>query len=185
MCPIERVLVQTSDGNSPDITFENARGADNYGVELEFRRGLDILANGLAPFAVFTNATVMRSDIRTPTGGLSSLTNDDRPMVGQAPYVLNLGLSYTHPRSHLSATLLFNRVGRRILDAGILPLPDTYEEARSLVDLSIQFPVAGSVMGKVDGKNLLDAPYLVTQGSVERLGYRTGRVFAFGLRWAP
>jgi hypothetical protein len=36
---------------------------------------------------------------------------------------------------------------------------------------------------KLDGKNLLDSPYEVTQGSVQREYYRAGRVVSFGLTW--
>lgn len=183
--PIERILVQTAGGNTPDVSFANAEAALNYGVELEVRRSLDMLVPALLPFGLFANATIMHSDITAPTGGLSSLTNGNRAMVGQSPYVVNLGLTYTHPRSDLSATLLFNRAGRRILDAGILPLPDTYEEARSLVDVSVQVPLFSGVTAKLDGKNLFDAPFLVTQGSVERLRYRAGRIFSMGVRWSP
>ena len=36
---------------------------------------------------------------------------------------------------------------------------------------------------KMDGKNLLDSPYEVTQGSVQREYYRAGRVVSLGLTW--
>lgn len=182
--PIERVMVQTSDGITPDATFLNADGAVNYGIEFDVRRSLDIIAPALLPFAVFSNLTLMRSEIRTAGAG-SSPTNPDRAMVGQAPYVVNMGLVYTHPRSDFSATVLFNRVGRRIVEAGIQPYPDAYEEARSLLDLSVQLPLAGRVSARMDLKNLLDAPYRVSQGNIDRLSYRSGRVLGVGLRWNP
>ncbi|HSB54483.1 MAG TPA: hypothetical protein VLD58_09005, partial [Gemmatimonadales bacterium] len=84
-----------------------------------------------------------------------------------------------------SATALYNVVGRRIAEAGVLPQPDTYEEARHLVDVSLQFPVFGTMSGKLDGKNLLDAPYRLVQGDVLRERYKTGRIFSLGFTWKP
>ncbi|MEX0690788.1 MAG: TonB-dependent receptor [Gemmatimonadales bacterium] len=180
--PIERVLVQTSDGNSPDATFQNAEAATNYGVELEVRKSLGFLSDALYAFSVFSNLTLMRSRITVREDGLISPTNAERSMVGQAGIVLNGGFTWA-TESGVSATLLYNRTGRRMYAAGILPLPDSYEEARDLLDASVRVPVSRVLDLKIDGKNLLDDPYLLTQGSVTRLSYRTGRTFAMGATW--
>ncbi|MDQ3137316.1 MAG: TonB-dependent receptor, partial [Gemmatimonadota bacterium] len=181
--PIERILVQNADGFSPDITFANAEGANNYGVELEFRKRLDLLTAALRRVTLFTNLTVMESEIDVGNAGLSSLTNPSRPMAGQSEYVVNAGLGYGSDDGNWNATFLYNVSGQRLTEAGISPLPDTYEQERHLVDVSIQFPVAGALSGKLDGKNLLDEPIEVLQGPVQRLTYRTGRIFALGFKW--
>ncbi len=179
--PIERVLRQTADGNAPDVTFQNARAADNYGLELEVRARLDRI--GAAPLSVFANATLMHSRIQVDTGDGTSLTNRRRAMVGQAGHVVNAGLEYTS--GGLSATVLYNVVGRRIVEAGILPLPDAHEEARHLLDLSVRVPVLATLTFKLDARNLLDQPYRVTQGGLDEVRYRTGRQFAGGFTWTP
>lgn len=180
--PIERVLIQTSDGNAPNVTYQNARSARNYGVELELRKSLASL--GLTSFSLFANTTLMRSRITVSKDDDSSPTNDQRPMVGQSQYVVNSGLTYSSAGG-LSATLLYNVVGRRILEAGILPLPDAYEEARHLIDLSLRIPIYDALTVKLDGKNLLDAEYEVTQGTLSPLRYKSGRIFAAGFTWTP
>jgi outer membrane receptor protein involved in Fe transport len=181
--PIERILVQNADGFSPDITFANADGANNYGVELELRKRLDVLTASLRQFTLFANTTVIQSEIQVGNEGISSLTNPERPMAGQSEYVLNAGLGYGTDDGRWTGTLLYNVAGRRLIEAGIFPLPDTYEEERHLVDLSVQFPVSNGLSGKLDGKNLLDEPVLYRQGPVERLRYRTGRIFTLGFKW--
>ncbi len=181
--PIERILVQNADGFSPDITFANAEGADNYGLELEVRKRLDLLSKGLRRFTLFTNATVIQSEIDVGNEGLSSLTNPQRPMAGQSEYVVNAGLGYASDNGRWSATLLYNVAGPRLVEAGIFPLPDTYEQERHLADFSLQFPLAGAVSGKLDAKNLLDEPVRYLQGPVERLRYNSGRVFSLGFKW--
>lgn len=143
------------------------------------RKNLGFVSPTLAPLSLFGNTTIMHSRIRTGNDSLSSLTSSERPMVGQANHVVNAGLNFTSGAG-LSATVLYNLTGRRIADAGVEPLPDTYIEARSLLDASVQFPLLGMTL-RLDGKNLLDSPVERTQGDVTTLRYRTGRVFSFGV----
>jgi outer membrane receptor protein involved in Fe transport len=131
---------------------------------------------------VFTNATIMESNIEIdPTAG--AITNANRAMVGQAPYVLNTGITWSHPRSEASATVLFNRVGERITEAGESPLPDIVEAPRNVLDASIRMPIFNTLSMRLDGKNLLDAPYRISQGTVTRESYYAGRVFSIGFAW--
>jgi hypothetical protein len=81
-------------------------------------------------------------------------------MVGQAPYVVNSGLSYANRSGSTSATLLYNVVGKRISSAAVTPVKvDTYEQPRPQLDFSLRFPMRGGISGKFDATNLLDAPY--------------------------
>ncbi|MGE0352679.1 MAG: TonB-dependent receptor [Gemmatimonadales bacterium] len=175
--PIEQIQVAQTGANA--LSWVNAEAADNYGLELEVRKNLGFVSSRLAPLNLFGNTTIMHSRIRTGNDSLSSLTSSERPMVGQANHVVNAGLNFTSAAG-LSATVLYNLTGRRIADAGVEPLPDTYIEARSLLDASFQFPLLGMTM-RLDGKNLLDSPVERTQGDVTTLRYRTGRVFSFGV----
>jgi outer membrane receptor protein involved in Fe transport len=181
--PIERILVQNADGFSPDITFANAEGADNYGVELDLRKRLDFLTQGLRQFTLFANTTLIQSEINVGNVGLSSLTNPSRPMAGQSEYVVNAGLGYAADDGRLNATVLYNVAGPRLVEAGIRPFPDTYEQERHLLDVSVQLPVTYGLSAKLDGKNLLDQPVHYLQGPVTRLRYETGRIFNLGFKW--
>jgi TonB-dependent receptor len=180
--PIEQIDVATS--GVSQLSFINAESATNYGVELELRKRLVFLSPALQPMSMFANATIMKSSINTSNSTLSALTNDNRPMVGQAPYVVNAGLTYTSDSDALSATLLFNVVGKRITSAAVTPITvDTYEQPRNLLDFSVRFPLRGGMTGKLDAKNLLDAPYEELQGDVVRHRYTVGRSFSFGASW--
>ena len=181
--PIERVTVATS--GSQQFTFINADGANNYGVELEARKGLGALAAALDPVTAFANVTVMQSDITPGNGQFATLTNSSRPMVGQSPYVVNVGSTYAAADGRTSATVLYNVVGKRILAAGAAPLPDAYEMPRNVLDVALRFPVYRGVAAKFDAKNLLDAPYRLEQGGVTRERYTLGRAFTLGLSWQP
>jgi TonB-dependent receptor len=180
--PIERVFVNQTGALAN--SFVNAERADNYGIELELRKSLDFVTPGLAPLALFANTTLMQSRITPGNTDISSLTSTDRPMVGQAEYVVNGGVTYASTGG-LSATALYNVVGPRIVEAGALPFPDAYEQARHVIDFSLQIPLLRSTSLRVDAKNLLDSPYRVLQGGVTRMEYRAGRVFSLGASWQP
>ena len=179
--PIERIFLATS--GTRIVTFINADGGDNLGLELDARLGLGRFASLFQPFTLFSNATFMRSKVRL--GDDPRVAKEDRAMVGQAPSVLNTGLTFAPGTGSLSATVLFNRVGRRIVSASQPPLPVTYEEARSVLDLAFRFPLFAGVSAKLDAKNLLDQPYVQRQGTVTRESYYSGRVYTFGLNWQP
>ena len=181
--PVERVY-RAAGASSRFIGFVNADAATNYGVEVEVRKGLGFLSDRLRGISVFSNATFMRSEIDLGERQ-SAATNRERRMVGQAPYVVNAGAVYSAPSGGTSATLLFNRVGERIDAAGDAPLPDVVVRPRNQLDFSLRFPIVGSLSGRVDARNLLDAPHEMTQGDVTRQYWKTGRVFQTGLVWRP
>jgi hypothetical protein len=52
-----------------------------------------------------------------------------------------------------------------------------------MIDLSMRLPVSARAELSLDARNLLDAPFRLTQGPVVREGYRTGRTIAVGVRW--
>jgi len=176
--PIEARYQGTSGTSS--LWFQNAESAINYGIELEAMRSLGFLSDRLAPFAAFANATVMKSEVTTGVEG-----DPTRAMTGQAPYVVNTGLTWTPERSSTSATLLFNVVGERIINArpsGQL-VADVLELPRPGLDFSIRFPLYGTVAAKLDLKNLLDSPYEVRQDDLVRAYYRSGRGASVGISW--
>jgi outer membrane receptor protein involved in Fe transport len=182
--PIERVYGAGSGGTS-FVFFTNADRADNVGIELEVRKDLDQLGKFFEPFTFTANATVMQSEISLADSTQASATNLNRRMVGQAPYVINASLTWNSRSGASTATLLFNRVGERIVATGSSPLPDVIEQPRNVVDLSLRWAVSPFVTFRADAKNLLDSPYQVVQGTVVRDQYVAGRTVQGALIWRP
>jgi outer membrane receptor protein involved in Fe transport len=180
--PIEQIQVGSTGGTT--LSFVNAEAAHNFGVEVEVRKSLGLLGEWLAPVTLFGNTTLMHSDITPGADSISSLTSPNRPMVGQARYVVNAGLAYSSFTGSVNATLLYNVVGPRIVQAAQKPIEvDTYEQERHVLDFSLRLPAFAGLALKLDAKNLLDSPYLMTQGDVVRLRYRAGRTFSLGFSW--
>ncbi len=180
--PIEKII--RLQAGTQALSFVNADAAENYGVEVELRKDLASLGQDRGGLSGFANATLMQSDITPGNTGISALTRDNRPMVGQAEYVVNGGVTFAADGG-FSTTALYNVVGRRILEAGTGGLPDAYEEARHLVDVAVQIPLGRQFGVKLEGKNLLDSPYRLTQGDVLRQRWKLGRSFGFGFTWQP
>jgi len=176
--PIEQRYLARSGTDSR--TFENAESATNRGVEFEISTALGSLAERLEPLAVFANVTVMESTVKT-----GNPADAERAMVGQAPWVVNAGGTWSSLGLGTSATLLYNVVGERIVNARAsgVDVDDVVERPRHLLDLSLRFPLRGGISGKFDLKNLLDAPYEILQGSTVRESHRVGRSLSAGLSW--
>ncbi|MBX3229498.1 MAG: TonB-dependent receptor [Labilithrix sp.] len=173
--PIEQVILPTSRGV---ISYANARGAVNTGLEVEGRKGLDFLSSRLKDFGVLANVTVVHSRVDLdPSRGIQ--TSSSRPLAGQSPYVVNVALDWNNERSRTRARILYNVAGERISSVGSKPLPDIYEQPRHLLDLSIaqsigeHFDVKGAI------ENLLDSPVRFKQGDVHTNRYNLGTTFWF------
>jgi hypothetical protein len=180
--PIEQIQVGSTGGTT--LSYVNAEAAHNYGVEIELRKSLGLLGEWLSPFTLFGNTTLMKSDITPGADTLSALTNSNRPMVRQAEYVVNAGLAYSNYTGGVNATLLYNVVGPRIVEAAQQPIRvDTYEQERHVLDFSLRLPAIAGLALKFDAKNLLDAEHRITQGDVVRLRYTSGRTFTLGFSW--
>ena len=183
--PIERVV--RASGAAPVIEWVNAVDATVGGAELEMRASLDRLHASLSSLSGFVNATIIRSTVRVQADDAAATgTSQSRALAGQAPYVANLGLTYTSPRTDaLNATILFNRVGARILYTGSGQLANVVEQPRNVLDLSFRFPLRGTMTARLDAKNVLDAEYLTTQGNIAYERYRAGRSLTVGVTVRP
>jgi TonB-dependent receptor len=131
--PIEQIIDEQAGGAST-FYFVNTEKAVSYGAEVELRKRLDFI-NGLKNFTFQTNAAYIYSRITDENLDL------DRPMQGQSPYLLNIGLLYDLQEAGLNATLLYNQIGRRIYLVGLNLAaggnPDIYEAPRPVMDFQV------------------------------------------------
>lgn len=119
-------------GGASTFTYQNAKKANSYGVEIEMRKKLSF-SDALKNFTFQANAAYIKSKVKDQTLKL------DRSLQGQSPYVLNLGLLYDLEKAGFNATLLFNQIGERIYLVGdaFAGAPDVYEAPRPLLDLQL------------------------------------------------
>lgn len=118
---------------SPAFSYTNARSADNYGAELEFRKKLDFTnVTIVRDFTAFANIAIIQSKVNFDANVADQLSG--RPMQGQSPFVINAGLQYSNDATKTNTGLLFNRIGRRISTVGFPGFGNIYEAPRSIVD---------------------------------------------------
>jgi hypothetical protein len=135
--PIETVIPSGAAATNLIITYANPKSALNYGIELEFRKRLSQESSSfLNNFTVFGNFAYIRSSVNFE-GADISIYDEDRPMQGQSPYIINGGIQYAADKSGFTFTGLVNRIGHRISLVGFQGYPDIYENGRTVVDLQV------------------------------------------------
>ena len=132
-----------SDGGSTrTVSFINSDKVNVYGVELEFRKTLGFISQTefLKKTTFYTNLSLIKSNVETKNTGLN-LMNTERPMVGQAPYIINAGLQHSFFGDKLSFNALYNVVGKKLNVAGGALFPEIWEAPRNVVDLQLALKV--------------------------------------------
>ncbi|RFF26870.1 TonB-dependent receptor [Wenzhouxiangella sp. 15181] len=182
--PIE---VTVEAGVEQRLTYANADEAENYGVELEWRKSLGFFGNFLGNEAVWDrlylagNYSRVESEIFIEDLGI--LTNESRPLQGQSPYVANVQIGYDDEERDFSATLLLNTVGERIVEVGVLGAPDKIEQPAPDLDLVFQWRWFDLFDFKAEFGNLLDSEFEIRQGEEVTQRYKRGREFSLGVSW--
>lgn len=136
--PIEQI-VESSGAGSRSVSYDNAIGATNIGIEAEVRRKLDFM-EGITSwkcwpkFTVYGNIALIKSTVDKSNDLRAS---EDRPMQGQSPYIINGGLMFNDALSGFGFNVVYNRIGRRIFQVGYQGYKSIYEAPRDLLDIQI------------------------------------------------
>ena len=138
--PIELRLDPSSNADIRRYFYSNAIGARTIGFEVEARKSLDFVSESLKDFTLFGNYTYIRSQVRfNDLSAGNKEVSADRPLQGQSPYLLNLGLQYTS--ALFNASVLYIRVGERLSLVGNSEFPNIFERPRNLLDLQVSTKV--------------------------------------------
>lgn len=130
--PIEIVQFLSDPGSFQPRNVGNGAVA---GLELEFRKSLRFMSPSLENFSWNANVTVTESKIKMSESELKSRTltakegevvGDTRQMAGQAPYIINTGISYTNFITGLEAGIFYNVQGSTLNYVGFGNRTDTF-----------------------------------------------------------
>ena len=135
--PIELVRIANSQSGN-EFQPRNVGNGKILGAELEFRKALDFLAaSWLKNLSAFGNITLVDSRIEMTKMEYNSrlvyqkadeVIKDSRVMVGQAPYVINVGLQYNNLSKIFDAGLFYNLKGKTLTVVGEGFFPDIYSQ---------------------------------------------------------
>jgi hypothetical protein len=208
--PIEFTQLPQSSNNVD--SFLNADKAELLGVEIEGRKDLGFLSRHLKNVSLLANTTWARSNVTVPRGvvpGTQNVrqihTSTERALQGQAPFIVNAALDYTHP-TWGTVRLLYNTAGARISSVGALGLPDVIEERRDQVDFvliaRLKELLGVPLTAQLNVENITNDNVVLTQGALSKANatgfianapgvqsgiyqrYTTGVVFSFGLTYS-
>jgi TonB-dependent receptor len=181
--PIERIIVPSNDLRQ---SFVNAKGARNFGFELELRRSLASLSRQLREFGVASNFTFVDSTVDLNPGDALIVTSQSRPLLGQSRYIGNAILEWQRPKWHSRARFNANYVSRRISDVGTFRLPDIYEEGNTFLDFVYQYTLGEKARWGIrfEAENLGNNDFRWTQGNIVQRDYHLGRTFQIGLSYS-
>jgi TonB-dependent receptor len=174
--PIERVLIATASGQLE--SFINTESAIVAGVEFEYVQNLGKWFGEDSQwrnFGLNFNASAMYTDVtinRDATVGGSSVisTNDQRPLQGASPYLVNADLTYTKrfgkdDQLKSTATLSYNVFGPRIFSAGAQGIGDVYERPVNMLNFSWRNKVSDHWSVNFYARNILNPEILQKQES--------------------
>ncbi len=169
-------------------SFINVAGANNQGVELEWRYNLGNLkrTKSLRDFSLQTNFTFVDSTVDIPVDRFPQLTSRERPLVGQSRYIYNVIADWNKPTLRSSARFFVNSVSRRITDVGTFALPDVYQERNVFLDFVYQFNIkeGGKWNMRFSAENLSNNQYRYTQSDFLVRAFRIGRTFTIGTSYS-
>lgn len=193
--PIEWTYTVTG-GTDQVYSYVNARRATSYGVEVDLRKNLGFI--GLPDLTLVFNGSLIKSRVFFEKGSREK----NRPMQGQSPYLVNVGLFYSHKAWNAAAQ--YNRIGRRLIGVGrslgstgdqTVNIPDSYEMPRNSLDFSLsrQFGHFGVKLGLKDvlGEKVVFQQrnnVTLTDGSTKQVNevtrsYRPGRSFSLNVSY--
>jgi TonB-dependent receptor len=191
--PIEFLVdINSPGGGLKNVYYVNAQGAVSYGVELEIKKSLQGLTGSslIDKINVLVNASVIKSKINIPAN-LAADQDANRPMQGQAPYVVNAALFYNNEDNGWQVNALYNVVGKSIAFVGNTQYHTVYLMPRNVVDLTFSKTLNQRFTLKGGISDILNQPMLFLQdgnnnGKLERKTdnvvqkYKPGQVFSIG-----
>jgi TonB-dependent receptor len=192
--PIELFFVPgAGSGGTRNFTFRNAEGARSIGAELEVRRSLGALfgSERLRNLGLLFNGTLVQSTVTLGPQAVGQ--ENERPMMGQSPYVVNAGIFYADTAAGIQCNVVYNSFGKRLHAVGSFGTPDIYEMPAGSLDATVCKDIGRKVQLKLGAQNILDARTLLRQdgngdgnigGNDELIcNFRRGSYFTAGITW--
>jgi len=190
--PIVKVYNTTS--LNPEIVYQNTNDANVYGLEFDFRKNLGFIAPAFKDFKFNANYSYIFSRVALDSSEYKVLAEINpeidpyRPFQGQSPFLLNGILSYHSDKLGMGADLSYNLYGKRLSAIGLQGLPDVYDQARGLLNLTLSKKLGNHLSLRFRMNNMLNAEYLTLQtfksSTYTNESHRLGRTFSFSASYS-
>jgi outer membrane receptor protein involved in Fe transport len=188
--PIE-VVIDLNSTDPRNARYQNLSKAKSYGIEVEVKKSLLGLTGVrlVDNMSVMFNAALIRSQIINPNATTGQEKN--RPMQGQAPFVVNAAVFYNNDDNGWQVNALYNIVGKNIVFVGNETFRTTYQMPRGVLDLTFSKRLGEKLQLRGGITDILNQPVQWMQdgngnGKIERKKdlttqkFRPGQVFSIG-----
>ena len=194
--PIEMFFLPgAGSGGTRNFTFGNAQQATSLGAEVEVRRSLNtVIESGWAShLGVTFNAAYIVTEVRL--GDEAKGQAQQRPLMGQSPYIVNAGLYWQDTDRKLQYNVLYNVIGQRLFAVGTYGTPDIYEMPRNVIDIAVTKGFGKRIELKLAAQDVLNQRTRLVQDAnddahidgsdQEIMSFRRGAYFTvgFGIRF--
>ena len=169
--PIEQVTIGSASGIL--LTYQNAKSAQAYGVELEFIKKFRNFVSKDSPlrnFGVGANFSYIYSTVEIDLTQGVTANNPNRQLQGASPILANADLSYEKrftEKYKTSATLSYNFFSRRLYSVGRQNIGDAYEQAINTVNFTWKNDLGAHWQLNVSANNLLNPEIQIEQESTK------------------
>ena len=143
--PIELVRIPTQQTGN-EFQPRNVGDGQVFGVEFEIRKNLAFISPAMDKLSFNTNVTFVESRIDMTDTEFNARKNFERrgetiestrEMAGQAPYVINAGLTYIDTEQGWAAGLFYNVKGETLTVIGSGLYPDVFSEPFHSLNFSV------------------------------------------------
>lgn len=145
-------------------TWKNADNAKTLGLEMEIRKNLSFLGDVLRPLSIVSNVSIMKSEVDLGQQSVAQAELEQkRALQGQAEYIINLGLYYDDYESGLISSLVYNKVGSKILSVGVDKSGDIIDKPRDIIDFMVSKKIFDNLTLKFAVKDILSQDQITIQ----------------------
>ena len=166
--PIEMFFIPgTGSGGTRNFTFGNAESAASIGLELELKKSFSSLweTGFLSKTGVTFNVAWIESNVNLGDDAVGQ--SQERPMMGQSPYIINAGWFYIDRENKWQVNALYNIIGKRLFAVGTFGSPDIYYMPRHTIDLTVTKGIGDHFSIKAGVQDILAQDMLYVQDANE------------------
>lgn len=160
-----------ANGSSQEFQYNNAASAYLVGAEVEFRKRLGFIHKSLDDLQFISNFAYIYSSVDVSKIKNNAGDERKRSMVGQSPFLVNLGLQYQHPKVGFGATILYNQIGHRLVAVGEVGNPSWYENSRPILDIQLSQKIGKYLTLKLTLADLIAMPIIYYQNATTDTKY--------------
>ncbi len=143
------------------LTIGNLGSAKVYGAEVEFRKHLGFISEGLKNLKFSLNASVTESKLtmsdeefnsRQANARTGETIDRKRNLQGQSPFLINTSLNYSNEDLGLQTGLFFNMQGKTLEVVGLGGVPDVFTKPFESLNFTLNKSFGESKKSSIDIK---------------------------------